>query len=566
MKRTLMIITIVTLLFSGKVYGEENKTVSGNSQMTDESEKNPDLILNQTELSEPMKNVQHIDLQQDPKIEHSSLTIEEETRASSPIVNFTDPVLKMAILTNLRLPDVSEVTEEDMTRVINLTLGTANISNLSGLEYAINLTSFDMRTNGVTDFSPIENLSKLEYVSLQGTNVTGQNFPNFSNPSNLVRLDLSKSSVDNTVYDKIVKLTHLTSLYFDSNQKITTIAPLKVLPELTSLRLQFCGVSDFSMLNEFPKLNSLAATGQNIGRNNTPTTIKSTALSYDATNQTVHIPFSIMPDRLTNFDGYQPPFTTSTSGSNTYLDFNDVQLPADRLQIDENGITVSNVTEEDFENIAMISYNARFNNLAGSYEKPDGYVFYAISSGTYLHNFNIDHTPVQTYQIKYDGNGYTTGEVPIDLSEYLEDAAATALAEGSLVKENANFAGWNTQADGEGMQYQAGDAIQIKGNVTLYAQWSTIPKEVEEIEKPEAGGNGKEEPEKDKHEQTNQITSNEKNTTEKSSIANQKKETTPKKLPETGEQSAFSSLYSSFGVALIILGFVVLRKKRQTNK
>ena len=70
---------------------------------------------------------------------------------------------------------------------------------------------------------------------------------------------------------------------------------------------------------------------------------------------------------------------------------NGVQLPSSRLSITEDGITVSGVTQSEFESIETMKYNARLNNPAGSYAQPDGYSFYAISSGTYLHQFSINH-------------------------------------------------------------------------------------------------------------------------------------------------------------------------------
>ena len=38
------------------------------------------------------------------------------------------------------------------------------------------------------------------------------------------------------------------------------------------------------------------------------------------------------------------------------------------------------------------------------------------------------------------------------------------------------FAGWNTQANGSGTAYTAGDIITVNANITLYAQWTQLPK------------------------------------------------------------------------------------------
>ena len=152
-------------------------------------------------------------------------------------------------------------------------------------------------------------------------------------------------------------------------------------------------------------MSDLAAFGQNTGRNDPPTTVTRSSLKYNEDEQSVYIPFSMMPNRMTNFDGYIPPFSTSNSASNTYFDFNGTQLPASRLQIDDNGITINSVSPEEYQGIKSFEYNARLNNPAGTYAVPDGYTFYAISSGTYLHQFDVvdDGAPVT---VKYqDENG-----------------------------------------------------------------------------------------------------------------------------------------------------------------
>jgi LPXTG-motif cell wall-anchored protein len=302
-----------------------------------------------------------------------------------------DPTLQSVVAKSLGI-DVSEITKEQMNKLQTLYIYATDsaITDLTGLEYAINLSSFYMSgQNQITDFSVLLTLNNLVYVYLMGANVTDDNVPNFGD--NITRLNLSSANVTDAVLSKIVNMKGLESLSFESNMNITTIAPLVALPNLTELRIQFCAVTDFTVINEFPKLSSLAAFGQNTGRNDAITSLSAKQLNYDSDNQSFFVPFSIMPNRLTNFDGYQPPFTTSNSTSQTYFDLNGVQLSSSRLSITEDGITVSEVTQNEFDSIETIKYNAFYNNPAGSYAQPDGYSFYAISSGTYLHQFSISH-------------------------------------------------------------------------------------------------------------------------------------------------------------------------------
>ncbi len=77
-------------------------------------------------------------------------------------------------------------------------------------------------------------------------------------------------------------------------------------------------------------------------------------------------------------------------------------------------------------------------------------------------------TPV--YSVTYDGNGFTSGDVPEDLNEYYEGDTVTVAGPGSLEKEFHAFAGWNDEPDGSGDSYSGTFCMPGK-NLTLYAQW-----------------------------------------------------------------------------------------------
>jgi uncharacterized protein (TIGR02145 family)/uncharacterized repeat protein (TIGR02543 family) len=85
--------------------------------------------------------------------------------------------------------------------------------------------------------------------------------------------------------------------------------------------------------------------------------------------------------------------------------------------------------------------------------------------------------PVQTYGVSYDGNGNTSGSVPVDANSFQQGAGVTVKANtGSLVKTGFTFAGWNTAADGSGTSYAGGESfLMTAGNVTLYAKWTQNP-------------------------------------------------------------------------------------------
>ena len=79
-----------------------------------------------------------------------------------------------------------------------------------------------------------------------------------------------------------------------------------------------------------------------------------------------------------------------------------------------------------------------------------------------------------TYSVTYDANGATSGSSPTDAnSPYAKNTSVTVLGNtGNLIKTGHTFNGWNTQEDGKGTAYAAGDEFTITDNTTLYAQWT----------------------------------------------------------------------------------------------
>ena len=78
---------------------------------------------------------------------------------------------------------------------------------------------------------------------------------------------------------------------------------------------------------------------------------------------------------------------------------------------------------------------------------------------------------VTEYQVKltYDANG---GEGTIDSATGVAGESVT-VAENVFTRNDYTFTGWNTQADGKGTAYKAGDSFILTDKDTvLYAQWS----------------------------------------------------------------------------------------------
>jgi hypothetical protein len=82
------------------------------------------------------------------------------------------------------------------------------------------------------------------------------------------------------------------------------------------------------------------------------------------------------------------------------------------------------------------------------------------------------------YTVTYDANGAAGGAPPapqtVPREGTDEERTVTVAGGGALSKAGCVFAGWNTQADGEGTPYAAGSTLTVDSDSILYAQWAPV--------------------------------------------------------------------------------------------
>lgn len=77
-----------------------------------------------------------------------------------------------------------------------------------------------------------------------------------------------------------------------------------------------------------------------------------------------------------------------------------------------------------------------------------------------------------TYTVKFNGNGADSGSMANQ--SFVYDEAAKPLSANQFIKNNYNFIGWNTKADGTGVSYEPEQSVQNlapSGVLNLYAVW-----------------------------------------------------------------------------------------------
>ena len=186
----------------------------------------------------------------------------DDTETPEDPVNFADPILKNLVEAQL---GVTAPTVADMVFLKELNAAGRGISDLTGLEYATNLTSLnlgefyyywvwppELRTNQIEDIIPLAGLIRLKSLNLSNNQIS--DISALSGLTDLETLILYNNKI--TDISALSGLSNLTSLDLERNQ-IMDITPLSGLTNLKSLELSSNSIVDTSTLSTLTGLESL---------------------------------------------------------------------------------------------------------------------------------------------------------------------------------------------------------------------------------------------------------------------------------------------------------------------
>ncbi len=178
-------------------------------------------------------------------------TIYNEQPGDNTPIKFADENLKQALLDmEVDANRDGEITQGEMrVETGELYLDEYDITNLSGLQYAINLTWLELSDNNISDLKPLSGLTKLTYLDL-GMNKISDLSP-LSPLDNLSTLYLNGNKI--TDIKVVSKMKKLEELDLSSNQ-ITDISALAGLTNLNSLYLLKNKISSITSLGALTKL------------------------------------------------------------------------------------------------------------------------------------------------------------------------------------------------------------------------------------------------------------------------------------------------------------------------
>ena len=237
-----------------------------------------------------------------PALERRGVTVGYDD-VITELVNIPDDNLRAKIEEALGKAPGTPITTADMERLSELHARNADISNLTGLESATNLTRLDLGTeyieaegrsinsNSVSDLSPLAGLTNLTWLRLRNNSISDisplvglTNLEWLNLGSNLMLSDISALS----------GLTNLTTLWLYGNS-VSDISVLASLTNLTFLNLWFNSISDLSplagstnltwlavdnnLISDISPLTGLTNLGY-LGLSNHPTFIPATGLTH----------------------------------------------------------------------------------------------------------------------------------------------------------------------------------------------------------------------------------------------------------------------------------------------
>ena len=145
---------------------------------------------------------------------------------SSPVladdleVTFSDAQLDVAIREAIGKP-TGDIYQSDLEGLTSLNASAKSISDLTGLEYCVNLTALDLSYNSISDISPLSSLTNLTTLDLYRNEIS--DISPLNSLTNLTKFYLRHNSISDI--SSLSSLTNLTKLDLDDNL-ISDISPL----------------------------------------------------------------------------------------------------------------------------------------------------------------------------------------------------------------------------------------------------------------------------------------------------------------------------------------------------
>ncbi len=178
---------------------------------------------------------------------------------SSPNVDIPDANLRAVIENNLSKARGAPITRGEMSTLTRLEASDANISDLTGLEFATRLETLELSDNNISDVSSLSGLTHLQELYLSYNSIS--DVSPLSGLTNLIWLHLGRNNISDV--SPLSELTSLGELGLPDNN-ISDVSALSKLTNMVVLELFDNNISDVSALSKLTKLKWLSLHDNNI--------------------------------------------------------------------------------------------------------------------------------------------------------------------------------------------------------------------------------------------------------------------------------------------------------------
>ena len=159
------------------------------------------------------------------------------------VVSIPDANLAAVVREALDLTPGDAISQLDMLKLGGLEANDRQITDLIGLEYAVNLKGLLLSDNQISDITPLAGSTILEGLELYNNNIS--DISSLAAMTNLSGLNLDGNSVSDL--SPLAKLINLQSFYL-ANNSVSDLSPLAGLTNLKDLNLYNNSISDLSPL------------------------------------------------------------------------------------------------------------------------------------------------------------------------------------------------------------------------------------------------------------------------------------------------------------------------------
>jgi len=193
---------------------------------------------------------------------------EEDPTDNDLLVEVPDAELRDIIRETLNIGNNDALTESVMASITSLNINNSLVTNITGLEKAVNLETFLARNTAIVDMAPISKLTSLKEIDMRDATLPGSNKLGFlADLVNIEKLDFQnvKEFSNISVLTGKNKLTHLNLRETD----VADIAPLTGMTQLLLLNLNRAGggngIINPEIIAPFVNLYYLSLRNTNLG-------------------------------------------------------------------------------------------------------------------------------------------------------------------------------------------------------------------------------------------------------------------------------------------------------------